>query len=160
MAPQESSSRPVPRARHRHGGEASKRDQHRKRKTHTRRPTASTDESRGEESSQGLSAGALAQLNRANARQKPRGEQRKRTPRQAIPEPDTRAPKTRKHQHVDQRKSTKKGKKRRVVSGAVMEEGRVGRQGLRGGGGWSEGSLEKEGLYQRPRKKSRRRLCE
>ncbi|OAQ78645.1 exo-beta-1,3-glucanase [Purpureocillium lilacinum] len=60
-------------------------------------------------------------------------------------------PKPRKHQH--------KHKKRRVVSGAMMEEGRVRRSGLRGGGRWSEDSLEKEDYYHRPRqKKSRKKL--
>ncbi|KAM4062961.1 cellulase (glycosyl hydrolase family 5) domain-containing protein [Hirsutella rhossiliensis] len=39
----------------------------------------------------------------------------------------------------------------------MMEEGRVGRSGLRGRGGWSEESLEKEDLYQRPRKKKSRK---
>jgi hypothetical protein len=50
-----------------------------------------------------------------------------------------------------------------VVSGAVMEEGRV-KTGLRGGRHeewrWSDQSFEKEDYYHRPRaKKSRKKLC-
>lgn len=46
------------------------------------------------------------------------------------------------------------------MSGAVMEEGRV-RSGLRGGGHWSEESLEKDYYNtKRPQKKKKKRLCE
>lgn len=52
--------------------------------------------------------------------------------------------------------------KRRVVSGAVMEEGRV-KSGLRGGGRgeWSQDSLEKDYYNTKaPKKRKKKRLCE
>ncbi|PNY28199.1 glucan 1,3-beta-glucosidase D [Tolypocladium capitatum] len=146
MAPKESSSRPTHRShRQRHAGESSRRNQHRKRRSHTRRPATSEGESRGERGSQSLSTGALAQLNREHERHKHTPEGRKRPHREKHRGPETTPLKPRKHHH--------KNKKRRVVSGAMMEEGRVRESGLRGGGGWSEDSFEKEDYYHRSRRR-------
>lgn len=61
--------------------------------------------------------------------------------------------------HREREKRRGDGKKRRVVSGAVMEEGRV-KSGLRGGGQWSEESLEKDYYNTKaPKKRSKKRLC-
>lgn len=61
---------------------------------------------------------------------------------------------------VEKPRDKKGGLKRRVVSGAVMEEGRgKGYSGLRGGAGTDE-SVEKEGLYEEKRPWwKRRRIC-
>lgn len=116
----------------------------------------SRGQSHGDRSSNTLSAGALAQLNQENARQKAKSERPKRVKREdyrAVDrEPDRyeRAERPRKHDRHD--------KKRRVVSGAVMEEG-MARSGIRGGG-WSEDSFDKEDFYQKSQpKKNKKKLC-
>ncbi|KHO01773.1 exo-beta-1,3-glucanase [Metarhizium album ARSEF 1941] len=151
--------------RHGHAaGESSKKSrEHRKKKAATTRPatTSTADESREPRrkrrpsSSRNLSAGALAQLNRENDRRKRQAERDRRkhhggeyhevdtTPRSTPRKP----------------RKNHKSRKKRVVSGAVMEEGRAGRSGLRGGGSWGDVELEKEELHRRHKKeKSRKRL--
>lgn len=157
MAPRES-HRPANRTRHRQAGESSRRNQHRKRRSNTRRPATASDESRDERRSQALSSGALAQLNRDNERRKHKAEKESRRRKhrgehyqEVDTTPRSTPRKPRKHD---------KHKKRRVVSGAVMEEGRAGRSGLRGGGSWGADDFDKEEFYRRPKKKSRKKLCE
>lgn len=180
MAPKES-SRPTTRTRQR-AGESATRNQHRKKKSATRRPdTGRSDESREAKPSQKLSIGALAQLNQQSTRPKkrperpkpdrPRAERQereaqrpnlaerlrpektKRVNRDEYREVQDRSPdKPRRHERETKRK-------KRVVSGAIMEEGRA-RMGLRGGGASSQESNEKEDYYQRPKKKQpKRKLC-
>jgi glucan 1,3-beta-glucosidase len=131
---------------------------------------SASDESReGDRSSQALSAGALAQLNRDNhkrsrggggvspAKKKTRPERTKKVAREDYRELTRDAERERHDRHREKRRGD--GKKRRVVSGAVMEEGRV-RNGLRGGGHWSEDSLEKDYYNTKaPKKRSKKRLC-
>ncbi|KJZ78483.1 hypothetical protein HIM_01874 [Hirsutella minnesotensis 3608] len=154
MARPESTPRPAPRARRRNGGESSSKNPQRKKRTQTRRTGTSSE---GDASSRALSAGALAQLNRENARQNPKPERRKRPRRDETHEHEATPPRPRRQSHASPQKNNKGTKKKRVVSGAVMEEGRVRRSGLRGGGAWSEKSLEKEDLYQKPKKKKSRK---
>jgi glucan 1,3-beta-glucosidase len=97
-------------------------------------------------------------LDRENDKRKHRAEKERRRKRhrgeyqEVDTTPRSTPQKPRKHQQ---------SKKRRVVSGAVMEEGRVGRSGLRGGGSWGEYEYEKEQLYrQHKKRKSRKKLCE
>ncbi|KAI9151750.1 putative glucan 1,3-beta-glucosidase D [Paramyrothecium foliicola] len=148
MAPKES-SRPKDRHRDRHGDSA-KRHQNKKRRSKTTRPETSSDDSHSGRRSNALSADALAQLNRDNVRSKHRSERDKRVRREEY-----RAA----AQHPDKLPRGKDSrKKRRVVSGAIVEEGRAA-TGLRGGA-WSEDSYEKGDYYQRSApKKRKKKLC-
>ncbi|KAG6023190.1 hypothetical protein E4U41_002079 [Claviceps citrina] len=169
MPPRESARPDRHRQRHRRGEAESRTNQHRRKRSRSRRPAATADReetatrdggrSRGSSSQKRLSSGALAQLNRDNERRKLRAdrERRKRqrggggyeevdaTPR-STPRKSKRPPES---------------KNRRVVSGAVMEEGRAKRSGLRGGGSWGGDELEKEDYYakkMRPKKNDKKRL--
>ncbi|KAF7548526.1 hypothetical protein G7046_g8645 [Stylonectria norvegica] len=173
--PARESSRPSNPRAHRprnRNGETSRKNQHKKRRSRTERPPTASDESpeersarrraeraeraeRTERRSQGLSAGALDQLNRETARPKKRSERPLERPKRVnrdeyrVVDPEEERP--RKH-----RKD--KDKRKRVVSGAIMEEGRA-KSGLRGGGGWSEDSIEKEDFYHKSKpKKSKKKL--
>ena len=147
MAPKESS-----RSKHRHRDgheESSRKHQHKKRRSKTSRPETSSDDSGSGRRSNALSANALAQLNREQARHKHRSERDKRVRRE-----DYRAA----AQQPDRLPREKHRSKKRVVSGAIVEEGRAP-IGLRGGA-WSEESYEKADFYQRPApKKNRKKLC-
>ncbi|KAK2591491.1 hypothetical protein QQS21_010811 [Conoideocrella luteorostrata] len=156
MAPRESTRPDRHRRRHQPGDGEAKRNQHRKRRSTTRRPgtSSNSEESREEPRSRGssqktLSSGALAQLNRENERRKQRSEKerrkRQRGEYQEVDVTPRSTPQKPKKQH--------KSKKRRIVSGAIMEEGRAGRSGLRGGGSWGEDDLDKEEYYRRSRDK-------
>ena len=91
----------------------------------------------------------MAQLDRENERRKRNADKERRRRRRGD------------YQQVDvtpqptPRKQTRQPerKKRRVVSGAVMEEGRAGQSGLRGGGSWGDGDFEKEKHYRHRDKK-------
>jgi hypothetical protein len=154
--------------RHRRRNEqSSRRDAHRKKKSRSRRPGTSSDESREERRSHGLSAGALDQLNRENAKPKKKTERPKKTGREDYHEVDQEPRRTRDRNKDRQKERNRDKRKQRVVSGAMMEEGRIN-SGLRGGRGadrpdewrWSEQSYEKEDYYRQIRpKKSRKRLC-
>lgn len=163
MAPRES-SRPANRHRHRQG-QSSRKDQHRKRRS--QRPAPESSESRAERSSAALSAGALAQLDREYQRQKRRSERSERAERrERVERPERSRRRNRDEPHaverehvVEKPRKQHNGKKKRVVSGAILEEGRA-RSGLRGGRGGSEDSFEKEDYYAEAKpKKSRKKLC-
>lgn len=172
MARRNSSSRPEDRRRSRQH-DTSGRNQHRKKRSRDQRPNTGTDESRGD-SSHALSSEALAQLERRNQRDKRKAERTRRTSRGANYHEVEQSPRrererTRDHDRERRRERTadaprekpqataKDRKKRRVVSGAIMEEGRARGSGLRGGRGeehrWSEQSLDKEDYYHRPKAK-------
>ncbi|PKS11520.1 hypothetical protein jhhlp_003285 [Lomentospora prolificans] len=88
-----------------------------------------------------LSAEALARLERDQRRNAQRQSRQSRIPREEYVEVEVEKPK----------KNNKKGKKKRVVSGAVMEEGRSkGYVGVRGSAG-TDDSLIKEYMYQQPK---------
>ncbi|KAH7312402.1 glycoside hydrolase superfamily [Stachybotrys elegans] len=131
--------------RERHAASSS-RNPHRSRRPSTSRPATSSDEAASGRRSNGLSADALAQLNRDNARQSRKPERPKRVRREDYKE-TVRNP--------DRVHKQSKGRKKRVVSGAIVEEGRAPTR-LRGGG-WSEDSYEKEDFYQRPEPKRRKK---
>lgn len=174
MAPRES-SRPSnghrPRERQR-GGTASRKNGHRKKKSSqgSRRPVSGGEESRGDRSSKSLSAGALDQLNQSNERDRRRAERAaraaERTQRAERAERVERARRSRpsNNEYRDSEEETPrkktKDRKRRVVSGAIVEEGRA--SGLRGGNNrWSDDSLGEKDFYQ-PRKTKtgkKKKLC-
>lgn len=113
-----------------------------------------SDESRDERGSHSLSAGALAQLERDNARRKKRPERAARDHRGTYHAADRTPIAT-----PEKTRKQNRGKKRRVVSGAIMEEGRA-RTGMRGGQMMSEDSYDKEDYYRQPKpKKSKKKLC-
>lgn len=134
-------------------GESSRRNQHRKKRAQTRRPGSGSDETNGERSSKSLSSGALDQLNRENAKQKKHAERRQRGGHAAEYRNAEQTPLRNPRAHT-------KHKKKRVVSGAVMEEGRA--RGGRQRGEWREDSLDKEEFYlpQRRKAKPKKKLCE
>lgn len=171
MAPRES-ARPdrQRRQRQRPGATEPSTRQHRKKRstTTTRKPdpTSNSEESRDEGRSRGssshktLSSGALAQLNRENERRKQRADRERRRQRRGGYEEVNGAPRvaapTYSRKHVP-------SKKRRVVSGAIMEEGRARTSGLRGGGSWGEDEFEREKFYAKKMespKGSKKKLCE
>ncbi|PHH78536.1 hypothetical protein CDD82_3003 [Ophiocordyceps australis] len=138
MSPRESAPRAAHRHRQRHAGEASRRRQHGKKSKTARGPCVASTQGKEET----LSAGALARLNRENARKK--AQVARSGKEEAVPP-------------TGRKRHAPKAKKKRVVSGAMMEEGRVGKSGLRGGG-WSQDSLDKHDFYGRGREhKSRRK---
>ncbi|KAG9251456.1 glycoside hydrolase superfamily [Emericellopsis atlantica] len=175
----DSSARPEGHGR-RH--ESTNRDRQRKKRSRDPRPETSSGESRG---SGPLSAEALARLERQNAREKrregrtrkadrvdyheveqePRRERAHRRERSERPKERTRD-RSRNHGYDEERErelerpKAKKGKKKRVVSGAIMEEGKA-RPALRGGRNeeWrsSEQSFEKQDYYHRPSKKKKKK---
>ncbi|PFH57481.1 hypothetical protein XA68_15012 [Ophiocordyceps unilateralis] len=133
-----------------------------------KKPLTRSDESSGERA---LSAAALAQLDRENARQSRKAPERKkphgpvnRQPEVPLPPPPPpppkapkahKAPKPSKPRHDAQHRVGKKQKATRAVSGAALEEGRA----RRSGGDSSEDSFEKLDAHRRPRKrKSRKKL--
>ncbi|KAG6238824.1 hypothetical protein E4U25_001367 [Claviceps purpurea] len=150
MAPRES-ARPdrQRRQRQRPGATEPSTRQHRKKRSTTQKPdpTSNSEESRDEGRSRGssshktLSSGALAQLNRENERRKQRAHRERRRQRRGGYEEVDGAPRvaapTYSRKHAP-------SKKRRVVSGAIMEEGRARTSGLRGGGSWGEDEFERE----------------
>ncbi|KAH7019263.1 glycoside hydrolase superfamily [Ilyonectria destructans] len=163
MAPRES-SRPSrgqrPRDRQRNGQSAKKTGNKKKKSQGSRRPPSGSDESRGEDrgesrgesrgegSSKSLSAGALADLNKEHIRQKRRAERAKRANRDEYRDRD---------RNLERPRKDRKDKKRRVVSGAIMEEGRA--SGLRGGNNrWSDDSLDKDFYNKERPKKSKKKL--
>ncbi|KAB5566890.1 glucan 1,3-beta-glucosidase 2 [Coniochaeta sp. 2T2.1] len=165
MAPREGTR---PSKRHR---ESAADKHHKKRKSSSRPKSKPTSEPDSTRSGHALSADALAELNRHNARHsssrprresisrakpevvrsKPRKEERKpkRIPRDNYDEDD--------YRDTEWRRQRKK--KQRVVSGAILEEGRS--KHLRGGAG-SYDSLEREkdGLYtwQPPRNNKKKKI--
>ncbi|GKT57671.1 beta-glucosidase 6 [Colletotrichum tofieldiae] len=174
MAPGESSRPSSHRPR-----DSSGRHHHKKRRSHghgSRRPATDSGESRDERRSQTLSADALAALNHENTKRKKRRESRangSRDPERDAERAAERAERRRARREQQYRDAPRerprkvereqdreavyekprrdhKSKKRRVVSGAVMEEGRS--RGHLRGGGWSSSdhSLEKEYLMEDP----------
>ncbi|KAG5984022.1 hypothetical protein E4U55_006387 [Claviceps digitariae] len=167
MAPRES-TRPDRHRQHRNrqGAPESRTNQHRKKQSTSRRPAAtsnseeSRDEgrSRGSSSHKALSSGALAQLDRENERRKQRADrERRKRQREGGYEEVNGTPRSTPRKSPD---THGKSKKRRVVSGAVMEEGRVRSSGLRGGGSWAEDEIEREKYYAKTRspKKKKKKL--
>lgn len=123
-----------------------------------------TDESQAERSTHTLSTDALARYNREQERKKRRAERAaRRGEGPVIPERAKRASRDgyrSEDHHIERPKKHAKSKKRRVVSGAVMEEG-MARSGIRGGGSFSDDGYEKEDFYREPRKKkkNKKKLC-
>ncbi|KAF4125582.1 glucan 1,3-beta-glucosidase [Geosmithia morbida] len=182
MAHGHSSSRPAAsRARNSRREASRRKDERRRRKSRPKTTTSSSEENGSGSGS--LSSDALAQLERENARRK-REEARKnrkaeRT-KKATKGSDYRevaqeaTPIKGRQRDREAREATRRAKpakgrdngkgKRRVVSGAMMEEGRIkpGGGGLRGGGGkewrWSDQSYEKpDHHYQKPSEKKRKK---
>ncbi|KAF4974341.1 hypothetical protein FZEAL_8739 [Fusarium zealandicum] len=154
------SHRPRERDRERQrNGQTSRKNGHRKKRSQgTRRPASGSEDSR-DQSSKTLSAGALAYLEKENARRKKRSERASRALRDESRRPDrpSRDEHRRRDRDPERPRAHRKENKRRVVSGAIMEEGRA-KSGLRGGG-WSMDSLEEKDFYQRERpKKSKKKL--
>lgn len=158
MAPREAARPP-----RRHQDSGTRR--HKKRKSGQRKHTSTSEETDSGRRSHSLSADALAQLNRDNARRSARAKREsesrpirepERKPKRAIRDGYREA-----RGSPDEREDRHRAKrKRRVVSGAILEEGR-GSRGLRGGGGHSYDSLEKDNNYAWPEPKNKRkRLCE
>ncbi|QPG94445.1 hypothetical protein C2857_006082 [Epichloe festucae Fl1] len=150
MAPRESTRPDKHRRRHRQGEGESTRNQHSRKRSSAQRPAAASnfEESRQERRSNGssqktLSSGALAQLNRENERRKQRADKERRKRQRGDYHEVDATPRSTPQKSRKQAKS----KKRRVVSGAVMEEGRVRGSGLRGGGSWGGDELEKEDYH-------------
>ncbi|KGQ04923.1 putative glucan 1,3-beta-glucosidase D [Beauveria bassiana D1-5] len=161
--PSRESPREARRSRPR-SGDRSRRHQERKRRSHTKRPGTASDDtresretretretraSRSTKSSQKLSAGALNQLDRENAKRKSRKPDRRRASHHRR-EDDYEYEAERAYEKERRRKEKEKEKKRkkRVVSGAIMEEGRArGHQR-----GWSDESYEKDELLPQPKK--------
>lgn len=164
MAPRESSRRHRDSTANRHP---------KKRKSSSRKQRPESEEGSSSRSSHGLSADALAELNRHNARNAP-----SRPRRERIPEPKPKRETPKRDRDYDRRRNrisreecddddedrlyydrdskrerererTRQKRKSRVVSGAILEEGRS--KHLRGGAG-SYDSLEreKEELYDYP----------
>lgn len=146
MAPRdrEESSRPSNRRQRPRNSESAKRRDQRKKKSHHRRPATASDDTREDAGSHSLSSNALAALNKQHAKQKKHGGDRdRRKPSYRIVEADA---------DKDQPRTRKppKRKKKRVVSGAIMEEGRARGHGRN----WSDDSYEKEEYYVNKKKKS------
>lgn len=152
MAPREGGTRPSKRQR-----ESAANKHHKKRKSGSRHTPKSASEGDSSRRSHPLSADALAELNRHNARESTSARPRRESI--PIPRPEAR-PKPRKEERKPKRASRDeyddrlrddeyrdkewrrhRKKKQRIVSGAVLEEGRS--RHLRGGAG-SYDSLERE----------------
>lgn len=147
-SPRRGSRRPRPKH-----GESSRRNHQKKRRSHTRRPGTSSDDTGETRGSHSLSSGALAQLEKENAKRKKHAERDRRRASHRREEPRRNADAER--EHLRSRKH--KHKKKRVVSGAIMEEGRAKGHNR----GWSEDSYEKEELLPRPKKRwNKKRLRE
>ncbi|KAG5936817.1 hypothetical protein E4U53_000145 [Claviceps sorghi] len=98
--------------------------------------------SRGSSSHKTLSSGALAQLDRENERRKRRADrERRRRQREGGYEELDAGPRSAPHTPSNRHD---RNRKRRVVSGAAMEEGRVRSSGLRGGGSSTEDEFARE----------------
>ena len=171
MAPREAERPP---RRHRESGA----HRHKRRRSSSKRHRSGTREPPSEQSSHPLSAGALERLNRQNAINpphkrdaRPKAEPERRPKKKARGEEyrDSGKPKDRGHggrdKHDKHDRHDRHGihgahgghgghddhrgrSKRRVVSGAILEEGKGGR--LRGGALSSEDSLEKDKYYPMP----------
>lgn len=144
------------------------RRRHEKRKSSHRKNHSSSEDADSSGRSHALSANALAQLNRENARRSTQArresdlraqERRERRAKRAKRDRDDDREVRRPADARDERH--RKRRKQRVVSGAILEEGR-GVSGIRGGTGGSYDSLEKEDFppWPDPSKKKRKRLCE
>jgi len=161
MAPKEP-QKPSQRQRESSG----KKHHHKRRRSETvpspRKSESAPEESRRDRRSHPpLSAGALAQLGVQNTRSSPRRASESR-PHRAVGRRDSReAQQLLAERRIAERsRNHHKNRKRRVVSGAALEEGR-GIRGLRGGAVSTDYSLGKDDLYHRPRsKKNRKKLCE
>ena len=159
MAPRETA-----RPSQRHRDSAAKRHHHKRRKSSSR-PHRSTDESRSGAGGQSLSIDALARLNEANNRQNSTRDrvkelQKEREQWEAREKRRKRESRTRRvhgeeyHEvgRVEEKpRRHRKEAKRRVVSGAYLEEGRSRHLGGIRGGGSSYDSVEKEDLYHKPK---------
>ncbi|KAI5464642.1 glycoside hydrolase superfamily [Mariannaea sp. PMI_226] len=169
MTPRES-SRPSRGHRHqdRERGHSSRKSGHRRKQSSQggHRPVSGSEDSRAERSSKSLSAGALNELNRKNERQRQRAERaarlEERAQRAERAERGGQPRRPRKPDRIDYREYEEvdrpRNKKRRVVSGALAEEGRV--SGMRGGiNRWSDDSLGEKDYYQAQKpKKSKKKL--
>ncbi|KAJ4263930.1 hypothetical protein NW762_005968 [Fusarium torreyae] len=150
------SHRPRDRDRDRHGQR--KNGQRKKRSQTSRRPVSGSEDSR-DRGSRTLSANALADLERENARQKKRSERASRAHRDESRKPERRDEQRRRDREPDKPRTHRKDKKRRVVSGAIMEEGQA-RTHLRGGWGSVDSVEQEKDFYlSKPPKKSKRKLC-
>ncbi|KAF4981833.1 hypothetical protein FDECE_17624 [Fusarium decemcellulare] len=161
MPPRES-SRPSHRPRERdrqRNGQSSRKNANRKKKSQaSRRPASGSEDSR-DRGSKTLSAGALADLDRENARQKKRSERASRGTRDGSRRPERviRDEQRRRDRDPDKPRAHRKEKKRRVVSGAIMEEGRAKTE-LRGGWGSIDSMEEKDFYHRQKPKKSKKKL--
>ncbi|CAJ0547987.1 Ff.00g047410.m01.CDS01 [Fusarium sp. VM40] len=165
MPPPESSRRsssqqPRTRTRDRDRDRERRKNGQRKRKSESsRRPVPDSEDNR-DRSSRTLSANALADLERENARQKKRSERASRAYKGESRKP----PRSEEYRKIardrdpDRPRTHGKSKKKRVVSGAIMEEGHS-KAHLRGGGG-SVDTVEQEKDYYRskPPKKNKKKL--
>lgn len=137
---------------------------HKKRKSSHRKHASTSEEADSGRRSHSLSADALAQLNRDNARRS--SHTRRVSELRPLREPERKPKRAHRDKEArgspgDREERHRAKRKRRVVSGAILEEGR-GSHGLRGGHGYSYDSLEKDDHYgwPEPKKNKRKRLCE
>ncbi|KAG5925467.1 hypothetical protein E4U42_004277, partial [Claviceps africana] len=137
-----------------------------RRRATTSRSEEGRDEGRsrgGSSSHKTLSSGALEQLDRENERRRLRAErERRRRQREGGYEAVDGGARTAPHRSSNRHD---RSRKRRVVSGAAMEEGRVRTPGLRGGGGsWAEDEFAREKYeakkmsQERDKKRTRKKL--
>ncbi|KAM0561034.1 hypothetical protein ACHAPJ_003534 [Fusarium lateritium] len=160
--PSRESSRPShshrPRDRDRdRNGQPRKNGQRKKRSQASRRPVSGSEDSR-DRGSRTLSANALADLERENARQKKRSERASRPHRDESRKPERRDEQRKRDKDPDKPRTHRKDKKRRVVSGAIMEEGQA-RTHLRGGWGSVDSVEQEKDFYlSKPPKKSKKKL--
>jgi glucan 1,3-beta-glucosidase len=122
---------------------------------HSSRPHTSSDQSRSDRRSQPLSLDALAELNKQNAKRKKTG--RVQQPERLMQDDYEAIGKA--YQAEKARKQHRKRDKRRVVSGALLEEGQGQRRRRRGED--SDPSFDKyEEYLARRNRRRRKRLCE
>ncbi|KAF4449705.1 hypothetical protein F53441_7042 [Fusarium austroafricanum] len=149
-----------PRDRDKDGDRDRRKNGQRKRKSQSsRRPVSGSEDSR-DRRSRTLSANALEDLEKENARQKKRSERARRDNRGESRRRERQDEHRRRDRDRDPDKSRTHGKnkKKRVVSGAVMEEGRSGTH-LRGGWGSIDTVEQEKDFYlSKPPKKSKKKL--
>lgn len=164
MPPPESSRRSHshrPRDRDRDRERDRRKNGQRKRKSQSSRRPVSGSEDNRDRSSRTLSANALADLERENARQKKRSERASRGYKDESRRRERRDEHRKKDRDLDPDRPRTHGKhkKKRVVSGAIMEEGRS-KTHLRGGWGSVDSVEQEKDFYlSKPPKKSKKKLC-
>ncbi|KAF5657817.1 glucan 1,3-beta-glucosidase [Fusarium heterosporum] len=155
-----SSQRPRNRDRERERDRDRRKNGQRKRKSQSSRRPVSESEDNRDRKSRTLSANALADLERENARQKKRSERASRAYRDESRKPGRSDDHRRRERDRDPDKPRTHGKnkKRRVVSGAVMEEGQA-KTHIRGGWGSVDSVEQEKDFYlNKPPKKNKKKL--